>query len=120
MKKDRDLLKQILLGIEEVKGENIVVLDLTSIENPLSKYFVICDGNSNTQVSAIANSVRKMVSKNLKEKPWKEEGMETANWVLLDYIHVIVHIFQKPVREFYNIEGFWKEAEVLDKSKILK
>lgn len=108
---NKDLLNQIVTGIEEVKGENIVILDLSSIENAISNYFVICDGNSNTQVSAIANSVRKVVSKELKEKPYKEEGTELAKWILMDYIDVIVHIFQKPVREFYDIESFWKEAK---------
>jgi ribosome-associated protein len=79
---------------------------------------VICDGNSNTQVTAIANSVRKSVSKELKEKPWKVEGEDTAKWILMDYIHIIVHVFQKPIREFYDIEGFWKDAKMMDANKI--
>jgi ribosome-associated protein len=111
VKNKKNLLNKIILGIEEVKGENIVVLDLSSIENAISNYFVICDGNSNTQVSAIANSIKKTVSKELKEKPYKEEGLELAKWILMDYVDVIVHIFQKPIREFYDLESFWKEAK---------
>ena len=105
------LVTQIISGIEEVKGQNIEILDLRKIENTVCDYFVICDGTSNTQVNAIVNSIQKIVSKAIKEKPWHVEGSENAEWVLLDYVHVVVHVFQKHIREFYDIEGLWGDAK---------
>ena len=105
------LVTQIISGIEEVKGQNVEILDLRKIENTVCDYFVICDGTSNTQVNAIVNSIQKIVSKALKEKPWHVEGNENAEWVLLDYVHVVVHVFQKHIREFYDIEGLWGDAK---------
>ena len=104
------LVTQIISGIEEVKGQNIEILDLREIENSVCDYFIICDGTSNTQVNAIVNSIQKIVSKSIKEKPWHVEGSENAEWVLLDYVHVVVHVFQKHIREFYDIEGLWGDA----------
>jgi ribosome-associated protein len=105
------LVTQIISGIEEVKGQNIEILDLRKIENTVCDYFIICDGTSNTQVNAIVNSIQKIVSKALKEKPWHVEGSDNAEWVLLDYVHVVVHVFQKHIREFYDIEGLWGDAK---------
>ena len=104
------LVTQIISGIEEVKGQNIEILDLREIEKTVCDYFIICDGTSNTQVNAIVNSIQKIVSKSIKEKPWHVEGSENAEWVLLDYVHVVVHVFQKHIREFYDIEGLWGDA----------
>lgn len=114
MKKDKgtdQLITQIIKGIEEVKGQDIEILDLRDIENTVCDYFIICNGNSNTQVNAIVNSVQKTVSKAIQEKPWHVEGSNNAEWVLLDYVHVVVHVFQKQIREFYNIEGLWGDAK---------
>ena len=105
------LVTHIISGIEEVKGQNIEILDLRKIENTVCDYFVICDGTSNTQVNAIVNSIQKIVSKAIKEKPWHVEGSDNAEWVLLDYVHVVVHVFQKHIREFYDIEGLWGDAK---------
>jgi|TARA_B110000967_G_scaffold118460_1_gene121279 ribosome-associated protein len=105
------LITQIIKGIEEVKGQDIEILDLRDIENTVCDYFIICNGNSNTQVNAIVNSVQKTVSKTIQEKPWHVEGSNNAEWVLLDYVHVVVHVFQKQIREFYNIEGLWGDAK---------
>lgn len=105
------LITQIIKGIEEVKGQDIEILDLRDIENTVCDYFIICNGNSNTQVNAIVNSVQKTVSKAIQEKPWHVEGSNNAEWVLLDYVHVVVHVFQKQIREFYNIEGLWGDAK---------
>jgi ribosome-associated protein len=105
------LVTQIISGIEEVKGQNIEILDLREIENTVCDYFIICDGTSNTQVNAIVNSIQKIVSKSIKEKPWHVEGSENAEWILLDYVHVVVHVFQKHIREFYDIEGLWGDAK---------
>ena len=116
MKKNKgtdQLITEIVRGIEEIKGQDIEILDLREIENTVCDYFVICNGTSNTQVNAIVNSVQKLVSKALQEKPWHVEGSNNAEWVLLDYVDVVVHVFQKQIREFYNIEGLWGDATSL-------
>jgi ribosome-associated protein len=105
------IVSEIIKGIEEVKGQEIQILDLRDIENTVCDYFVICSGTSNTQVNAIVNSVQKLVSKRLREKPWHIEGSDNAEWVLMDYVHVVVHVFQKHIREFYDIEGLWGDAK---------
>lgn len=105
------LITQIVRGIEDVKGQDIEILDLRDIENTVCDYFIICNGTSNTQVNAIVNSVQKSVSKALKEKPWHVEGSDNAEWILMDYVHVVVHVFQKHIREFYDIEGLWGDAK---------
>lgn len=109
---DDILLSQIIKGIEEVKGNDINILDLREIETAVCNYFVICNGNSNTQVNAIINSVQKIVSKELKEKPWHVEGAENGEWVLMDYIHIVVHVFQKHIREYYDLENLWGDAKI--------
>lgn len=107
-----ELIALILHGIEEVKGLEINVLDLKEIENTVCDYFIICNGTSNTHVNAIVNSIQKTVSKAIQDKPWHVEGSENAEWVLLDYVNVVVHVFQKNTREFYDIEGLWGDAKV--------
>ncbi len=105
------LITQIILGIEDIKGQDIEILDLREIENTVCDYFIICNGTSNTQVNAIVNSIQKSVSKSLKEKPWHIEGSENSEWILMDYIDVVVHVFQRHIREFYDIEGLWGDAK---------
>ncbi len=105
------LLSHIIEGIEEVKGEEINILDLREIENNVCQYFVVCSGNSNTQVRAISSSVQKVVSKALHEKPWHVEGQDTSEWVLMDFVDVVVHIFQKHTRSHYDIESLWGDAK---------
>ena len=106
------LLANIIKGIEDVKGNDIDILDLRALENTVCDYFVICNGTSNTQVNAIVNSVQKVVSKELKEKPWHVEGTDNGEWVLMDYVHIVVHVFQKHIREYYNIESLWGDAKI--------
>lgn len=106
------LIAKIIEGIEEVKGQNIDILDLRDIENTVCDYFIICNGTSNTQVAAIVNSVQKVASKELKEKPWHVEGLDNSEWVLMDYVNVVVHVFQKHIREFYDIESLWGDAKI--------
>jgi ribosome-associated protein len=105
------LVSTILEGMENLKAENITVLDLTSLDNSICSFFVLANGNSNTQVKAIADSVEELVRKNLKDKPWHVEGRTTAEWVLMDYVNVVVHVFQKTTREFYDLEGLWGDAK---------
>ena len=107
-----DLLALIIKGIEDVKGNDINILDLREIENTVCDYFVICNGNSNTQINAIVGSVQKVVSKELKEKPWHVEGEQNGEWVLMDYVSIVVHVFQKHIREYYNIESLWGDAKI--------
>lgn len=107
-----ELISTIITGIEEVKGEDIQLLDLREIENTVCDYFVVCSGNSNTQVKAISNSVQKIVGKQGQEKAWHVEGESIAEWILMDYVNVVVHVFQKPIREFYDIEGLWGDAKI--------
>ena len=106
------LITFILKGIEEVKGKDIAILDLRAIDNTVCEYFIICSGTSNTQVNAIVSSITKIVSKETKDKPWHVEGTDNAEWVLIDYSNVVVHVFQKHIREFYDIEGLWGDAKV--------
>ena len=105
------LISVIVNGIEDVKGQNINILDLREIENTVCDYFIICEGTSNTQVNAIVNSIQKKVSKETKDKPWHIEGSDNAEWVLMDYVNVVVHVFQKQVREYYDIESLWGDAK---------
>jgi len=105
------LITQIIKGIDEVKGQDVEILDLREIENTVTDYFIICNGTSNTQVNAIVNSIQKTVSKAIQEKPWHIEGSDNAEWVLMDFVHVVVHVFQKHIREFYDIEGLWGDAK---------
>tara|TARA_B100000925_G_scaffold249044_1_gene199951 strand:+ start:1633 stop:2034 length:402 start_codon:yes stop_codon:yes gene_type:complete len=107
----KKLIDKILIGISDVKGQNIEMIDLRSIENRISDFYIVCSGTSNTHVSAILESIKKKVSRALKEKPLNIEGTDNAEWILLDYIDVVVHIFQKQVREFYNIEELWGDCK---------
>jgi len=107
----KELVDVVVKGIQEKKGKNIVILDMTKIDNSICRYFVICDGDSNIHVDAVAESVDDYVRENLHEKPFHVEGRENAEWILIDYVDVIVHVFQKSVREFYNLEGLWADAK---------
>ncbi|TDS11603.1 ribosome-associated protein [Maribacter caenipelagi] len=106
-----ELIALIIQGIDEVKGHNINLLDLREIENTVCDYFIVCNGTSNTHVNAIVGSIQKTVSKAIQDKPWHVEGEDNAEWVLMDYVNVVVHVFQKQVREFYDIEGLWGDAK---------
>ena len=105
------LITTVISGIEDVKGKAITILDLRDIENTVCDYFIICEGTSNTQVNAIVSSIQKHVSKTLKDKPWHIEGSDNAEWVLMDYVNVVVHVFQKHIREYYDIESLWGDAK---------
>ncbi len=105
------LISVIISSIEDVKGNEISILDLRDIENTVCDYFIICEGTSNTQVNAISNSIQKKVSKELKDHPWHVEGADNAEWILLDYVNVVVHVFQKHIRDYYDIESLWGDAK---------
>jgi ribosome-associated protein len=109
-----ELISVIIKGIDDVKGDDIQLLDLREIENTVCDYFIICSGNSNTQVNAITGSIQKLVSKELKDKPWHIEGQNNSEWILMDYVNVVVHVFQKQIREFYDIESLWGDAKITE------
>ena len=109
-----ELISVIIKGIDDVKGDDIQLLDLREIENTVCDYFIICSGNSNTQVNAITGSIQKLVSKELKDKPWHIEGQNNSEWILMDYVNVVVHVFQKQIREFYDIESLWGDANITE------
>ena len=108
------LITEIIKGIEKVKGQNISILDLREIDNTVCDYFIVCEGTSNTQVNATSGSIQKIVSKALQDKPWHVEGEANAEWILLDYVNVVVHIFQKHIREYYDIESLWGDAKITE------
>ena len=101
-----------IFGIQEKKGNDIVRLDLRNIFSSVSDYFVICHADSTTQVKAIANSVEDEIFKATQQEPWSKEGLEYGEWILLDYIDVVVHIFRTDKREFYGVEDLWGDAEI--------
>jgi ribosome-associated protein len=107
-----DTIAAILKAIDEVKGEDIQILDLREIENTVCDYFVICTGTSNTHVNAISGILQKQVSKLTKDKPWHVEGEGNSEWILLDYVNIVVHVFQKHIREYYDIESLWGDAKI--------
>lgn len=106
------LVDKIVVAIQDTKGEDIQIFDLSGIENSVADTFVICSGNSNTQVSAIAGNIEKKVRNDIRERPWHVEGTENAMWVLVDYVSVVVHVFQKQIRDYYDIEELWGDAKI--------
>ncbi len=106
------LITTVIEGIEDVKGKDIKILDLRELDNTVCDYFIICEGSSNTQVNAIVNSIQKKVSKTIQDNPWHIEGQDNAEWVLMDYVNVVVHVFQKHIREYYDIESLWGDAKL--------
>jgi len=106
------LALSIIHGIQEKKGKGIISLNMTNLNNSVSNYFVVCHGNTKIQVEAIADAVEEIVRKKLGDKPWHKEGFENAEWILLDYVDVVVHIFQESTRTFYNLEKLWADAEI--------
>jgi len=109
---ESELIRKIIFGIEDVKGVDVNIMDLTNITNTVCGYFIVCTGTSNTHVAAIVSSIRKHVSKELKEKPFSIEGNENQEWVLIDYVNVVVHVFQREIREYYDIENLWGDAKI--------
>jgi ribosome-associated protein len=106
------LIAAIVEGIQRKKGIDIVKIDLTKINNTECKYFIICHGNSNTQVDAISHSVEDTVIEYLNEKVWHTDGYQNSIWVLLDYADIMVHIFQREARGFYDLENLWADAQI--------
>ena len=104
------LCDAIVEGMQENKAKNITVLDLRQIPNAVTDFFVICSGESNVQVEGIASTVSRHTRKELQEKPWHQEGKTNSEWILLDYVSVVAHIFYKDARHFYELEDLWSDA----------
>lgn len=111
-KQTSGLLDAIVEGMKERKAKNIMILNLQGIENRVTDYFVICDADSNTHVNSIADSVEETVEKMTGEKAYHTEGSQNGEWVLIDYINIVAHVFLRETREHYNIEGLWGDAEI--------
>lgn len=104
----------IVKGMQEKKAADIVVMDLRQIKNAVADFFVICSGNSDKQLDAISDSIDAEVTKTLKESPRHTEGKNNKEWMLLDYIDVVAHVFRKDKREFYALERLWGDAEITE------
>lgn len=104
------LVDAVVQGIQEVKGKDIVHLDLRAVPNTVCDHFVICHGDSDTQVEAIARSAERFALERAQEKPWHTEGQDAAGWILLDFVDVVVHVFHKERRAYYGLEHLWADA----------
>ena len=107
------LIETIVQGIQDKKGKNIVSLDLSGFDGAICSHFVVCNADSTAQVAAIADGVEEKVYEELRESPWRVEGKQTGLWVALDYVDVIVHIFQSELRDYYRLEELWADAPML-------
>jgi len=109
-KNSTSLLHTIIEGIQETKGKNILSLDFAPIANSVCAYYVICSGDSNTHVNAIANSIGQFTEKKLDATAWHIEGSEHAQWIVMDYVNVVVHVFQHYYRDYYALEDLWADC----------
>jgi ribosome-associated protein len=108
------LNKLIVKGMQEKKAHEIVLMDLRKVKNAVADFFVICSGNSDKQIDAIADSVDAEVYKGINENPWHVEGKNNKEWMILDYTNVVAHIFRKDRRQFYALEKLWGDAEITE------
>ncbi len=106
------LIDAIVEGIQRKKGLEIIKIDLTKINHTECKYFIICHGNSSTQVDAIAHSVEDTVKELIDQSAWHIDGYRNSIWILLDYADIMVHVFQKESRQFYDLENLWADAHI--------
>ena len=112
MNETNKLIQQITEGIQDKKGKDIVIANLTQIEGSICKYFIICQGNSPSQVTAITESVKEFARKGANAKPLVVDGLRNAEWVAMDYADVLVHIFLPETRHFYDLEHLWADAQL--------
>lgn len=111
-KSNLTLVDIVVKGIQEKKGKEICIVDLTKVQNAYSDYFIICSGTSDTHVQAISDSIEEMTRTVLQEKPSRVEGYREANWILMDYFDTMVHVFKAEERAHYDLEGLWADAEL--------
>ena len=105
------LFKTIISAIRQKKGENIVSLDLRKIQEAVADFFIVCEASSNVQVRAIADAIETEVKKHTGELPYRHEGYQALQWVLIDYVNIVVHIFQPETRKFYKLEEMWNDGD---------
>ncbi len=108
----KDLCEIVTKGMLEKKASDIVVMDLKNIKHAVADYFILCSGSSDTQIDAISDSIEEMVRKETKQKPWKTEGRSNREWILIDYVDVVAHVFNKDKRVFYALEELWGDAKI--------
>lgn len=108
------IYKSIIQAIQDKKGEKIVALDLRKIPEAVADFFIICEAGSGTQIKAIADFIEKKVKEQTEEIPYKEEGIAALQWVLIDYINIVVHIFMPENRKFYQLEEMWSDAKKIN------
>ncbi|MSQ80044.1 MAG: ribosome silencing factor [Flavobacteriaceae bacterium] len=108
----QQLVDSIVRGMQELKASKIIVLDMRNLKGAITDYFVICHAESNRQVEAIAKSIDGLVKKETGEDAWHTEGRENAEWILLDYINVVAHVFEASKRDFFGLEELWGDAEI--------
>lgn len=108
------LFKSIINAIQQKKGEQIISLDLRKIPEAVADFFIICQATTNTQVKAIADSVEDLVKKACGEMPYKHEGQQAAQWILIDYVNIVVHVMQPETRKFYKLEEMWSDAALTE------
>lgn len=108
----KNLIQKITEGIQEKKGKNIVIADLTQIDDTICNYLIICQGNSPSQVAAIVDSVKEFTRREANQKAVNIDGLRNAEWVAMDYSDVFVHVFLPGIREFYNLEHLWADAKL--------
>ncbi|MGI4740510.1 MAG: ribosome silencing factor [Janthinobacterium lividum] len=112
VRQDSDTLAEVAVrGMQERKGTDIVVLNLKELKNAVADYFIICSASSDTQLDALARSVEEEVEKLTGQSPWQSEGRTNREWILLDYVDVVVHVFLRDRRQFYALEELWGDAE---------
>lgn len=110
--KNSKIFKTIIKAIQDKKGENIVSLDLRKVPEAVADFFIICTATSNPQCRAIADNIDEQVHKLCGERPYKQEGQIALQWVLIDYVNVVVHIMQPTPRGFYKLEEMWSDADI--------
>lgn len=108
------LIDLIIDSIQDIKGKNIIKLDLREIESAPADYFIICEGESTTQIRSISTNIQKRIKEEISLMPSLKEGIRDANWVLVDYFDVIVHVFYPETRKFYDLEDLWGDAQITE------
>jgi ribosome-associated protein len=106
------LSEWVVEGMLDKKAHDVVVMDLREVKHAVADYFVICSGNSDTQIDAISDSIEEQIHKRSKQNPWKREGQQNKEWILLDYVDVVAHVFNKEKRIFYGLEELWGDAKI--------
>ena len=104
------IVRSAIEGVSDIKGENLVLLDLRGLDNAVCDFFIVTEAQSTTQVNAMADAVHKRVREEANDKPWHVEGAQQSEWVLMDYVSTVVHLFQREARAFYDLEGLWADA----------